>query len=346
MRPLLVCLVFATAACGTDPVDPPDGGSTSADGGDVTDRGSGDPADAGDGSDAGGNPVTGGTLAGPVQLTWQQRGDVCGKLSGCTGTERGMTDCLARMTELEHLGKAVAGRSILYENAYLNATCVLEAANCAAVGLCLRDGTAPGACATEGESCAGHDLASCAHQYASGPDELWSYPCSGFGLTCETNALPNGDQDPYCTLEACTANTCDGQLRKQCKYGVTELEDCAALGATCTDGLCIGNGGACAGATWTCTGTVRTFCAGHPIQAAKQGAGTEDCALRGRRCIVTTGAAALANCVVPAGETCNTTTGVMTVTTVGGEVLVDCKALGRPGGCVRDAANAVVGCKR
>jgi hypothetical protein len=88
------------------------------------------------------------------------------------------------------------------------------------------------------------------------------YDCRAVGLTCVHEII---GERAYCALRACGATatvSCRGTVLERCNDNVYSEVDCAASGATCAGGQCVGAGAACdpVRTPGTCAGSVSRVC--------------------------------------------------------------------------------------
>jgi hypothetical protein len=247
-----------------------------------------------------------------------------------------------------------------WERTVLQAPCLASAkCGCAAVDACLGWKVTPydgGACPT----CAGSLFSLCG-LIGAGTQLRLSFDCAAIGYGCDpvTGCLP-----PAAALcdETTFAPTCADGRPALCaqNYGTTPAvvpgAACAAVGAACAEGACVGSGAACTDlpasngelvpAPLACAGAMLDACVGGKHQAI-------DCAKRGPgfTCQTVDGqvfCGLAAECVpgtpgsaTPGSNRCEGDTVVLC--NAGRIDRVDCRALGFSG-CAVDASKGKLGC--
>jgi hypothetical protein len=163
-----------------------------------------------------------------------------------------------------------------------------------------------------------------------------TYDCAGLGLVCVHELI---GERAYCAAAACGpmfTSSCAGDTLERCTDNIRETTDCAAAGATCAAGQCVGAGAACdPSRSGNCAGTVATSCLGGRLATA-------DCARQplrtrcdGGRCVLP---ATARPCLV-GNSMCSGTSAV--ICAAGEWQTVDCRALGFAGCAALGATNEV-----
>lgn len=178
--------------------------------------------------------------------------EACARITGCfdvsDGSQSGFDTCLGILT---------GSRGTPQPDVEETNACVMGAADCDAVGLCINAGEPAATCdpATTDRTCDG-DVARRCYGVFIGED------CGAEGTGCVTDDIGQlgcGPGDPCDGI-----GTCEGDIALVCRNGVTIREDCSP--GTCNEGFCTGGGEECDEPVFRCDGNVAVTCRNGRIQ--------------------------------------------------------------------------------
>lgn len=168
--------------------------------------------------------------------------EACARITGCLDVQGGFDTCLSILRGV---------RGTPSPDPAETSACVMDAADCDAVGRCINAGEPAATCdaAAEDPGCDGDVARRCYGVYV-GED------CGAVGTGCVQDRIGQlwcGPGD-MCDSGA----SCEGDVALQCINGVMVRTDCAP--GSCADGYCTGEGEECDGPVFRCDGNVAVTC--------------------------------------------------------------------------------------